>query len=144
MQTDRRRIDAGVEVDVVLCVVQWRLNCVWGLYSPTRPFSHYSLSASLLSYLLSFHQVSSLLTKLRLFSAVNFYLKCVHYSSSYIQHKIKIRKSNKCSYYAKCMLFGSYCLSLYDIALWHKIRWHFIGRQLIARQLNGDSLPGDN
>ena len=32
---------------------------------------------------------------------------------------ILICKFNKCSYCVKCMLFRSYCLSLYDIALWH-------------------------
>jgi len=40
--------------------------------------------------------------------------------NTFIRTNILIRKFNKCSYYVKCMLFRSYCLSLYDIALWHK------------------------
>jgi len=31
-----------------------------------------------------------------------------------------VRKFSKCSFIVKCTLFRSYCLSLYDIALWHK------------------------
>jgi len=35
-------------------------------------------------------------------------------------HTFLIRKFNKCSFLVKCTLFRSYCLSLYDIALWHR------------------------
>jgi len=38
----------------------------------------------------------------------------------FFRTNVLIRKFIKCSHVVKCTLFGSYCLSLYDIGLWHK------------------------
>jgi len=38
--------------------------------------------------------------------------------NTFIRTNMLIRKFNRCSFFVKCKLFRSYCLSLYDIALW--------------------------
>jgi len=40
--------------------------------------------------------------------------------NTFIRTNMLIRKFNNCSRHVKCTLFKSYCLSLYDIALWRK------------------------
>jgi len=39
--------------------------------------------------------------------------------SMFFRTNVSIRKFSKCSHVVKCTLFRSYCLSLYNIGLWH-------------------------
>jgi len=39
--------------------------------------------------------------------------------NTFIRTNILIRKFSRCSYNVKCLQFRSYCLGLYDIALWY-------------------------
>ena len=93
--------------------------CVWLLIlnrMVSSCFPLFSLGNSTLQYVSSFrylgHIVSDTLCDIEDIQR--------EIKSMFFRSNVLIRKFGKCSHVVKCTLFRSYCLSLYDIGLWHK------------------------
>jgi len=48
--------------------------------------------------------------------------------NTFVRTNMLIRRFKKCSFYVKTVLFRSFCLGLYDIALWSNYTTTYIGK----------------